>query len=109
MWKTYEDASASAVEDLNLQIRSGEFVVFVDPSGCGQLTTLPMIARLWELSDGEIGICDRRVDKPEPRGRDIAMVFQNHALYPHMTVAQSMSFGLRLAGMERRRGAIDVH
>lgn len=97
--KTYENASANTIEDLSLDIRSGEFVVLVGPSGCGKSTTLRMIAGLEELSDGQIWIGDRRVDELEPRERDIAMVFQNYALYPHMTVAQNMSFGLRLAGM----------
>ena len=99
--KTYENASANTIEGLNLDIRSGEFVVLVGPSGCGKSTTLRMIAGLEELSDGQIWIGDRRVDELEPRERDIAMVFQNYALYPHMTVAQNMSFGLRLSGMDK--------
>lgn len=99
--KTYEKASATTIEDLNLDINSGEFVVLVGPSGCGKSTTLRMIAGLEELSDGEIWIAERRVDGLEPRERDIAMVFQNYALYPHMTVAQNMSFGLRLSGMDK--------
>ncbi|GHC71084.1 ABC transporter ATP-binding protein [Limoniibacter endophyticus] len=99
--KTYENASANTIEGLNLEIQSGEFVVLVGPSGCGKSTTLRMIAGLEELSDGEIWIGARRVDELEPRERDIAMVFQNYALYPHMTVAQNMSFGLRLSGMDK--------
>ncbi|WP_454855082.1 ABC transporter ATP-binding protein [Rhizobium binxianense] len=99
--KTYENASANTIENLNLDIGSGEFVVLVGPSGCGKSTTLRMIAGLEEVSSGEIWIADRRVDELEPRERDIAMVFQNYALYPHMTVAQNMSFGLRLAGMDK--------
>ena len=99
--KTYEKAQANTIEGLNLDIHSGEFVVLVGPSGCGKSTTLRMIAGLEELSDGQIWIADRRVDELEPRERDIAMVFQNYALYPHMTVAQNMSFGLRLAGMDK--------
>ncbi|MCD2182872.1 ABC transporter ATP-binding protein [Rhizobium sp. GN54] len=99
--KTYESASTNTIEDLNLDIHSGEFVVLVGPSGCGKSTTLRMIAGLEELSDGQIWIGGRRVDEREPRERDIAMVFQNYALYPHMTVAQNMSFGLRLAGMDK--------
>ncbi|MGK9051452.1 ABC transporter ATP-binding protein [Neorhizobium petrolearium] len=99
--KTYENASANTIEDLSLDIRSGEFVVLVGPSGCGKSTTLRMLAGLEELSEGEIWIANRRVDELEPRERNIAMVFQNYALYPHMTVAQNMSFGLRLAGMDK--------
>ncbi|SFU21760.1 sn-glycerol-3-phosphate ABC transporter ATP-binding protein UgpC [Mesorhizobium sp. YR577] len=99
--KTYENASANTIESLNLGIISGEFVVLVGPSGCGKSTTLRMIAGLEEVSSGEIWIADRRVDELEPRERDIAMVFQNYALYPHMSVAQNMSFGLRLAGMDK--------
>jgi multiple sugar transport system ATP-binding protein len=99
--KTYENTSANTIEGLNLDIRSGEFVVLVGPSGCGKSTTLRMIAGLEEVSSGEIWIADRRVDGLEPRERDIAMVFQNYALYPHMTVAQNMSFGLRLSGMAK--------
>jgi ABC-type sugar transport system ATPase subunit len=99
--KTYENAAADTIHDLNLEIGSGEFVVLVGPSGCGKSTTLRMIAGLEELSDGEIWIGERRVDELEPRERDIAMVFQNYALYPHMTVEQNMSFGLRLAGMDK--------
>jgi sn-glycerol 3-phosphate transport system ATP-binding protein/multiple sugar transport system ATP-binding protein len=99
--KTYENASTNTIENLNLDIRSGEFVVLVGPSGCGKSTTLRMLAGLEELTDGEIWIGDRRVDELEPRDRNIAMVFQNYALYPHMTVAQNMSFGLKLSGMEK--------
>jgi ABC-type sugar transport system ATPase subunit len=99
--KTYENARATTIDDLSLDIRSGEFVVLVGPSGCGKSTMLRMIAGLEELSDGQIWIGERRVDELEPRERNIAMVFQNYALYPHMTVAQNMSFGLRLAGMAR--------
>jgi sn-glycerol 3-phosphate transport system ATP-binding protein/multiple sugar transport system ATP-binding protein len=99
--KTYENASANTIENLNLDIRSGEFVVLVGPSGCGKSTTLRMLAGLEELTDGEIWIADRRVDELEPRERNIAMVFQNYALYPHMTVAQNMSFGLKLSGMDK--------
>ena len=99
--KTYENASANTIQALSLDVGSGEFVVLVGPSGCGKSTTLRMIAGLEEVTDGEIWIADRRVDGLEPRERDIAMVFQNYALYPHMTVAQNMSFGLRLSGMDR--------
>jgi len=99
--KTYESASATTIDGLDLHIRSGEFVVLVGPSGCGKSTTLRMIAGLEEISSGEIWIAERRVDELDPRERDIAMVFQNYALYPHMTVAQNMSFGLRLAKLDK--------
>ncbi|OBZ96605.1 sugar ABC transporter ATPase [Pararhizobium polonicum] len=99
--KTYENASATTIEGLDLHIRAQEFVVLVGPSGCGKSTTLRMVAGLEEATSGEIWIGDRRVDGLDPRERNIAMVFQNYALYPHMTVAQNMSFGLRLAGMNK--------
>ena len=99
--KTYENASANTIDALDLEVKSGEFVVLVGPSGCGKSTTLRMIAGLEDVSGGEIWIGDRRVDGLDPRERDIAMVFQNYALYPHMTVAQNMSFGLKLAGMPK--------
>jgi len=85
-----------AVRDLNLEIADGEFVVLVGPSGCGKSTTLRMLAGLEEISAGEIRIGDRRVNDVEPGHRDIAMVFQNYALYPHMTVRQNLAFGLKM-------------
>ncbi|MBX3432048.1 MAG: sn-glycerol-3-phosphate ABC transporter ATP-binding protein UgpC [Pirellulales bacterium] len=85
-----------AVHDLNLEIRDGEFVVLVGPSGCGKSTTLRMLAGLEEVSSGEVLIGDRRVNDVEPGRRDIAMVFQNYALYPHMTVRQNLGFGLKM-------------
>ncbi|HEY0122456.1 MAG TPA: sn-glycerol-3-phosphate ABC transporter ATP-binding protein UgpC [Rhizobium sp.] len=99
--KIYETAEANTIENLNLDIKSGEFVVLVGPSGCGKSTTLRMVAGLEELTDGEIWIGGRRIDGLDPRERNIAMVFQNYALYPHMTVAQNMSFGLKLSGMDK--------
>lgn len=99
--KIYESAAANTIAGLSLEIKSGEFVVLVGPSGCGKSTTLRMVAGLEEVTDGEIWIGDRRVDGLDPRERNIAMVFQNYALYPHMTVAQNMSFGLRLSGMAK--------
>ncbi|MBT9385079.1 sn-glycerol-3-phosphate ABC transporter ATP-binding protein UgpC [Pseudooceanicola sp. CBS1P-1] len=95
--KTYEGATANTIRGLDLEVQDGEFLVLVGPSGCGKSTTLRMIAGLEEPTEGAIWIGNRRVDGLEPRERDIAMVFQNYALYPHMTVAQNMSFGLRLA------------
>ena len=85
-----------AVCDLNLKIADGEFVVLVGPSGCGKSTTLRMLAGLEQISSGEIRIGDRRVNDVEPGHRDIAMVFQNYALYPHMTVRQNLAFGLKM-------------
>ncbi|MEX2502819.1 MAG: sn-glycerol-3-phosphate ABC transporter ATP-binding protein UgpC [Trueperaceae bacterium] len=85
-----------AVKDFDLEITDEEFVVFVGPSGCGKTTTLRMIAGLEEISEGTIKIADKVVNDMPPKDRDIAMVFQNYALYPHMNVHQNMSFGLRL-------------
>ncbi|HXG05540.1 MAG TPA: sn-glycerol-3-phosphate ABC transporter ATP-binding protein UgpC [Candidatus Binatia bacterium] len=85
-----------AVKDVNLHIRDKEFIVLVGPSGCGKSTTLRMIAGLEEITSGEIVIGDRVVNDLPPKDRDIAMVFQNYALYPHMTVYDNMAFGLRM-------------
>src|ERR1700755_3553666 len=92
--KRYDDVVA--VSDVSLDIPNHEFVVLVGPSGCGKSTTLRMIAGLEEISDGEISIGGEIVNDLPPKDRDIAMVFQNYALYPHMTVAEHMSFGLKL-------------
>ncbi|MBO5836579.1 MAG: ATP-binding cassette domain-containing protein, partial [Oscillospiraceae bacterium] len=85
-----------AVQEFNLDIADKEFVVLVGPSGCGKSTTLRMIAGLEEISDGELWIGDRLVNDVAPKDRDIAMVFQNYALYPHMTVYENMAFALKL-------------
>jgi multiple sugar transport system ATP-binding protein len=85
-----------AVKDLNLEIADGEFVVFVGPSGCGKTTTLRMIAGLEDIEEGEIYIGERLVNDLPPKDRNIAMVFQNYALYPHMNVYRNMAFGLKL-------------
>ena len=85
-----------AVKNFNLEIADKEFIIFVGPSGCGKSTTLRMIAGLEDISSGELKIGDRVVNDVEPKDRDIAMVFQNYALYPHMTVYDNMSFGLKL-------------
>ena len=85
-----------AVKDFNLEIADQEFIIFVGPSGCGKSTTLRMIAGLEDISSGELRIGERLVNDVEPKDRDIAMVFQNYALYPHMTVAVNMAFGLKL-------------
>ncbi|HEY2887324.1 MAG TPA: sn-glycerol-3-phosphate ABC transporter ATP-binding protein UgpC [Candidatus Limnocylindrales bacterium] len=94
VWKRYGDFTA--VKDLNLAINDGEFMVLVGPSGCGKTTSLRMIAGLEEISDGALKIGDRVVNDVAPKDRDIAMVFQSYALYPHMTVRDNMSFGLKL-------------
>ncbi len=91
-----------AVHDFNLEIHDKEFVVFVGPSGCGKSTTLRMIAGLEEISEGDLYIDDRRVNNVEPKDRDIAMVFQNYALYPYMTVFENMSCGLRLRKVPKK-------
>ncbi|HEV2590727.1 MAG TPA: sn-glycerol-3-phosphate ABC transporter ATP-binding protein UgpC, partial [Gaiellaceae bacterium] len=93
--KTYGDGFL-AVSDLNLEIKDSEFVVLVGPSGCGKTTALRMIAGLEEISGGEIRIGDRVVNNLPPGDRDVAMVFQNYALYPHMTVAENIGFALRM-------------
>lgn len=85
-----------AVSDFNLEIQDKEFIILVGPSGCGKSTTLRMIAGLEEISEGELYIGDRLVNDVAPKDRDIAMVFQNYALYPHMTVFENMAFGLKL-------------
>ena len=85
-----------AVKDFNLEIEDKEFIIFVGPSGCGKSTTLRMVAGLEEISDGTLKIGDKVMNDVEPKDRDIAMVFQNYALYPHMTVYDNMAFGLKL-------------
>ena len=98
--KTFEDPqshqSVTAVNDLNLDVRDGEFLVLVGPSGCGKSTALRMLAGLETISGGEIRIGDRVVNQAPPGQRNIAMVFQNYALYPHLTVYENMAFGLKL-------------
>src|SRR5438067_12421549 len=92
-----------AVNNIDLTIADQEFVVLVGPSGCGKSTTLRMVAGLEEISDGTIRIGNRVVNDVPPKDRDIAMVFQNYALYPHMTVYKNMAFGLKLRGMPRKQ------
>ena len=94
--KRYEGGTTLAVDKLNLDIRDGEFVCLVGPSGCGKTTALRMIAGLEEITSGQIRIGDRVVNNVPPKDRDIAMVFQSYALYPHMTVRDNMAFGLQL-------------
>ncbi|HYE04382.1 MAG TPA: sn-glycerol-3-phosphate ABC transporter ATP-binding protein UgpC, partial [Planctomycetota bacterium] len=90
------DNGFKAVKGIDLAIRDKEFMVLVGPSGCGKTTTLRMIAGLEDVSGGEIALGGRRVNDVEPKDRDIAMVFQNYALYPHMTVYDNMAYGLKL-------------
>ncbi len=98
--KTYPNGF-EAVKEFNLKITDGEFVVFVGPSGCGKSTTLRMIAGLEDISSGTIAIGGRVVNDVHPKDRDIAMVFQNYALYPHMTVYKNMAFALQLRGVKK--------
>src|SRR5213075_1124295 len=98
--KRYPDGF-EAVKDFNLDVADGEFIVLVGPSGCGKSTALRMIAGLEDITDGEVRIGDRVVNQVAPRDRDIAMVFQNYALYPHMTVRENMAFPLKLAGASK--------
>ena len=95
IYKRYENGF-EAVKDFNLEIADKEFIIFVGPSGCGKSTTLRMIAGLEDISDGEFYIDGKLMNDIEPKDRDIAMVFQNYALYPHMTVFDNMAFGLKL-------------
>jgi len=102
--KTFPDksgADVTAVKEINLTVEEREFMVLVGPSGCGKSTTLRMIAGLEEISGGTVTIGDRVVNDVPPKDRDIAMVFQNYALYPHMTVRENMAFGLKLRGLPR--------
>jgi multiple sugar transport system ATP-binding protein len=92
---------ATVVNDVNLEIADGEFMVLVGPSGCGKTTTLRMVAGLEQVSSGEIYVGSRLINNVPPKDRDIAMVFQSYALYPHMTVFENMAFGLRLRGMPK--------
>lgn len=99
--KKVYDNSYTAVKDANLCVADKEFMVIVGPSGCGKTTTLRMIAGLEEITEGTIAIGDRIVNDVPPKDRDIAMVFQNYALYPHMTVYQNMAFGLKLRKLSK--------
>src|ERR671935_3043050 len=90
-----------AVNDVSLEIGDGEFMVLVGPSGCGKSTILRILAGLEEVTAGEVYIDDRQVTDLPPKARDIAMVFQNYALYPHMTVEENLGFGLKLRRVEK--------
>ena len=98
--KVFDDGY-EAVKDLNLDIADGEFVILVGPSGCGKSTALRMIAGLEDISSGELKIDDEVMNDRSPKDRDIAMVFQNYALYPHMTVRENMGFALSLAKVDK--------
>jgi multiple sugar transport system ATP-binding protein len=100
VWKRYPDGF-EAVKDMNLEIGDGEFMILVGPSGCGKSTALRMVAGLEDITDGELVIGGERVNELAPRDRDIAMVFQNYALYPHMTVRENMGFALKLAKVNK--------
>jgi multiple sugar transport system ATP-binding protein len=106
--KVYDDGTR-AVDGLDLEIRDGEFMVFVGPSGCGKTTALRMVAGLEEISEGTIRIGDRIVNNVSPKDRDIAMVFQTYALYPHMTVEENLAFGLKLRKLTRAEISRRVH
>ena len=99
--RIYPGNDKPAVDNLDLEIADGEFLVLVGPSGCGKSTSLRMLAGLEEVNAGEIFIGDRDVTDLSPKDRDIAMVFQNYALYPHMTVADNMGFALKIAGVDK--------
>jgi multiple sugar transport system ATP-binding protein len=90
-----------AVDNLNLEIKDGEFMVLVGPSGCGKTTSLRMIAGLEDITDGTLLIGDKVVNDIAPKDRDIAMVFQSYALYPHMTVRENLAFGLKLRKIDK--------
>ena len=100
--KTYPNGY-EAVKDFNLEIEDKEFIIFVGPSGCGKSTTLRMIAGLEDITGGELYIGDTKMNDVDPKDRDIAMVFQNYALYPHMTVYDNMAFGLKLRKVPKDR------
>ncbi len=103
--RLYPGGTRAAVDAVNLDIKDGEFLVLVGPSGCGKSTTLRMLAGLEEVNSGKILIGDRDVTDVPPKDRDIAMVFQNYALYPHMTVAENMGFALKIAGVSKEERA----
>ncbi len=106
--RLYPGGIRPAVDQIELSVKDGEFLVLVGPSGCGKTTTLRMLAGLEEVNEGRILIGDRDVTQVPPKDRDIAMVFQNYALYPHMTVAENMGFALKIAGVKKDERAARV-
>jgi multiple sugar transport system ATP-binding protein len=106
--RLYPGGTRPAVDKLDLEVADGEFLVLVGPSGCGKSTSLRMLAGLEEVNEGNIFIGDRNVTDVPPKDRDIAMVFQNYALYPHMTVAENMGFALKIAGVGKEERAARV-
>lgn len=99
--RIYPGSTVPAVNELDLHVNDGEFLVFVGPSGCGKTTSLRMLAGLEDIDNGSIWIGERDITYVAPKDRDIAMVFQNYALYPHMTVAENMGFALKIAGVRK--------
>src|SRR3954463_4849752 len=99
--RVYPGSTRASVDKLDLQVADGEFPVLVGPSGCGKSTSLRMLAGLEEVNEGRILIGDRDVTNLSPKDRDVAMVFQNYALYPHMSVADNMGFALKIAGVDK--------
>src|SRR5882757_1716673 len=99
--RIYPGGDKPAVDQLELDVADGEFLVLVGPSGCGKSTSLRMLAGLEDVNGGSIHIGDRDVTHLPPKDRDIAMVFQNYALYPHMTIAENMGFALKIAGVDK--------
>jgi multiple sugar transport system ATP-binding protein len=99
--RVYPGTTTPAVNKLNLEVKDGEFLVLVGPSGCGKSTSLRMLAGLEEVDSGRILIGDKDVTHVAPKDRDIAMVFQSYALYPHMSVAENMGFALKIAGISK--------
>jgi multiple sugar transport system ATP-binding protein len=106
--RIYPGGTRPAVDQVELTVKDGEFLVLVGPSGCGKTTTLRMLAGLEEVNEGRILIGDRDVTQVPPKDRDIAMVFQNYALYPHMTVSENMGFALKIAGVKKEERAARV-
>src|ERR1700712_3168287 len=106
--RLYRGSTRPAVDALDLSVADGELLVLVGPSGCGKSTPPRMLAGLQEVNDGNILIGDRNVTDVPPKDRDIAMVFQNYALYPHMTVAENMGFALKIAGVNKEEGPTRV-
>src|SRR6195952_4603610 len=103
--RIYPGSTRPAVDAIDIKVEDGEFLVLVGPSGCGKSTTLRMLAGLEEINEGNVFIGDRNVTDVPPKDRDIAMVFQNYALYPHMTVAENMGFALKIAGVNKEERA----